>query len=97
MEKKIPYKIYLSEEEMPKYWYNVKADMTSKPDPMLNPKTGKPATFEDLQNVFCDEVIRQELNDTDRFIEIPEEKWGCLLVWDFDLLDYDDIWSICKS
>lgn len=73
MEKKIPYKIYLSEEEMPKYWYNVKADMTSKPDPMLNPKTGKPATFEDLQNVFCDEVIRQELNDTDRFIEIPEE------------------------
>ena len=69
----IPYKIYLEESEMPKYWYNVRADMKNKPAPLLNPQTHKKMTFEELQPVFCDELIRQELNDTDAYIEIPEE------------------------
>ncbi len=71
--KKIPTKIYLSEEEMPKKWYNLKADMKSKPDPMLNPQTFEPMTAEDLEKVFCKGVVEQELNVTDRFIDIPEE------------------------
>ncbi|MGN1452197.1 MAG: TrpB-like pyridoxal phosphate-dependent enzyme [Eubacteriales bacterium] len=69
----IPYKIYLSEEEMPKTWYNVRADMKTKPAPLLNPGTGKPMGFDDLRPVFCDELIRQELNETDREIPIPVE------------------------
>jgi len=72
MKEQIPYKIYLSEDEIPKYWYNVKADMKEKHEPFLNPGTLKPCTFEDLQPVFCDELIKQELNQTDRLIEIPE-------------------------
>ncbi|MCI2056124.1 MAG: TrpB-like pyridoxal phosphate-dependent enzyme [Oscillibacter sp.] len=69
----IPYKIYLTENEMPKSWYNVRADMKTKPAPLLNPATGKPCTFEDLQPVFCDELVRQELNNDDREIPIPQE------------------------
>lgn len=69
---KIPYKIYLSEEEMPRAWYNVRADMPVKPAPLLNPGTGKPMTFADLQPVFCDELIRQELDDTTREVPIPD-------------------------
>ena len=68
----IPYKIYLEESEMPKAWYNLRADMKNKPAPLLNPETLKPATFEELSKVFCDELARQELDDTTRFIEIPE-------------------------
>ena len=64
-DKTIPYKIYLDENEMPKYWYNVRADMTNKPAPLLNPATGKPMTAEELGGVFCDELVKQELdNDT---------------------------------
>ena len=70
---KIPYKIYLSEEELPKQWYNVRADMKKKPAPMLNPATGKPVTKADLAPVFCDELIDQELNENDPFIDIPQE------------------------
>ena len=73
MNKEIPYKIYLEENEMPKQWYNVRADMINKPAPLLNPATLKPVTFEDLQPVFCDELIRQELDDTTAYIDIPEE------------------------
>ncbi|HKM20780.1 MAG TPA: TrpB-like pyridoxal phosphate-dependent enzyme [Lachnospiraceae bacterium] len=69
----IPYKIYLEESEMPKQWYNVRADMKNKPAPLLNPGTLKPMTFEELQPVFCDELVKQELNDTDAYIDIPEE------------------------
>jgi tryptophan synthase beta chain len=69
----IPYKIYLTEDEMPKAWYNVRADMKVKPAPLLNPATGKPCTAEELQAVFCDELVAQELNDTDREIPIPQE------------------------
>ena len=70
---KIPYKIYLEESEMPKSWYNVRADMKKKPAPLLNPGTGKPMTAEELGVVFCDELVAQELDDTNPYIEIPEE------------------------
>lgn len=70
---KIPYKIYLSEDEMPKDWYNVRADMKVKPAPLLNPGTGEPMTFENLRPVFCDELVKQELDDTTKNIPIPQE------------------------
>lgn len=70
---KIPYKIYLSEDELPRNWYNVRADMKNKPAPLLNPATGAPMNYEDLRPVFCDELIRQELNNDDREIPIPQE------------------------
>ena len=69
----IPYKTYLEESEMPKQWYNVRADMKTKPAPLLNPATLKPCTEEDLKPVFCEELIKQELNNTDAYIAIPEE------------------------
>ena len=72
-ENKIPYKIYLSEDELPTAWYNVRADMKNKPAPLLNPETGKPMTYEDLRPVFCDELIRQELDNDNRYIPIPTE------------------------
>lgn len=72
-EKNIPYKIYLEESEMPKQWYNVRADMKNKPAPLLNPATLKPMTFDELRGVFCDELVKQELNDTDAYIDIPQE------------------------
>lgn len=72
-ENKIPYKIYLDENEIPKQWYNVRADMKNKPAPLLNPATLKPMTHADLAPVFCDELIDQELDDTDAYIDIPEE------------------------
>ena len=71
--KEIPYKIYLEESELPKQWYNVRADMKNKPAPLLNPATLKPMTFEDLRPVFCDELVRQELDDTTAYFDIPEE------------------------
>ena len=70
---KIPYKIYLEESEMPKAWYNVRADMKNKPAPLLNPATGKPMTAEELGHVFCDELVQQELDDTTAYIPIPQE------------------------
>jgi len=73
MSKEIPYKIYLEENELPTSWYNVRADMKNKPAPLLNPSNGKPCTAEDLSPVFCDELIKQELNTKDAFIEIPSE------------------------
>lgn len=72
-EKKIPYKIYLEENEMPTQWYNVRADMKNKPAPLLNPGTLKPMTFDELRPVFCDELVRQELDDVNTYIDIPEE------------------------
>ena len=59
----IPYKIYLSEEEMPRSWYNVRADMKNKPAPLLNPQTFKPITEEELEQVFCKDLVQQELNE----------------------------------
>ena len=72
-EQKIPYKIYLSEDEMPKYWYNLRGDMKVKPAPLLNAATGKPMTAEELGVVFCDELVEQELDDQNTYIEIPQE------------------------
>ncbi len=72
MENKIPYKIYLSESELPREWYNLRADMKKKPAPLLDSKTLKPITAEALSPVFCDEAIRQELDDTTPFFKIPD-------------------------
>ena len=71
--KNIPYKIYLEEDEMPRSYQNLRAYMKDKPDPMLNPATLKPVSFEDMSPVFCDACIEQELNVSDKFIPIPEE------------------------
>lgn len=70
---KIPYKIYLSESEMPTAWYNLRADMKQKPAPLLNPGTHQPMKAEELAGVFCEELVAQELDDKTAFFEIPEE------------------------
>ena len=72
-DKKIPYKIYLTEEELPRQWYNVRADMKNKPAPLLNPGTLQPMTYDDLRPVFCDELIKQELDNDTAYIDIPTE------------------------
>lgn len=71
--KEIPYKIYLEENEMPQQWYNVRADMKNKPAPLLNPATLQPVTAEELSNIFCEELVKQELDETSPYIDIPEE------------------------
>ncbi|MBP9998077.1 MAG: TrpB-like pyridoxal phosphate-dependent enzyme [Bacteroidales bacterium] len=73
MEKKVPYKIYLSENEIPTQWYNVRADMKNKPAPLINPGTHQPLTKEDLDPIFCSELNAQELDNETRFFDIPEE------------------------
>ena len=70
---KIPYKIYLTENEMPKAWYNLRADMQQKPAPLLNPATHKPMTAAELSGVFCEELVAQELDIDTPYFEIPEE------------------------
>ncbi len=70
---KIPYKIYLEESEMPTAWYNLRADMKNKPAPLLNPGTLEPMTAQELSGVFCDELIRQELDNDTAFYPIPQE------------------------
>ena len=72
-EKKIPYKIYLSEDEMPRVWYNLRADMANKPAPLLNPATLQPMTAAELEGVFCKELVAQELDDHTPYFEIPRE------------------------
>ena len=71
--KEIPYKIYLEENEMPDSWYNVRADMKKKPAPLLNPATLEPLKEEELEPIFCKELVKQELNETDAYIPIPQE------------------------
>ena len=66
-----PYKTYLEESELPEAWYDMRADMKTKPAPLLNPATGKPVTAEELEHVFCRELVKQELNDTERWVPIP--------------------------
>ncbi|MBR6486190.1 MAG: TrpB-like pyridoxal phosphate-dependent enzyme, partial [Lachnospiraceae bacterium] len=73
MSKEIPYKIYLDEKDIPSAWYNMRADMKNKPAPLLNPGTGQPMTAAELSGVFCDELVAQELNETDAYIPIPQE------------------------
>ncbi|MCD7797367.1 MAG: TrpB-like pyridoxal phosphate-dependent enzyme [Clostridiales bacterium] len=75
-EKKIPYKIYLDESEIPTHWYSVRADMKTKPEPLLNPGALEPMGYEDLRPVFCDELIKQELDNENRYVPIPEEIQG---------------------
>ncbi|MBE7022248.1 MAG: pyridoxal-phosphate dependent enzyme, partial [Ruminococcaceae bacterium] len=70
---KIPHKIYLNENELPTAWYNLRADMTHKPAPLLNPDTLQPMTAEELSAVFCKELVRQELDEETAYFEIPEE------------------------
>ncbi len=69
---KIPHRLYLTEEQMPKQWYNMRADMPEQPDPMLNPATGKPVTEQDLYPVFCEKLAHQEMDGETRYIDIPE-------------------------
>ena len=73
MKQEVPYKIYLNENEIPKQWYNVRADMKNKPAPLLNPGTGKPLTLEELNPIFCEELNKQELDNDTAFFDIPEE------------------------
>ena len=73
MRQEIPYKIYLEEQEMPKQWYNVRADMKKKPAPILNPGTLKPVTLQELSAIFCEELAKQELDDTTPYFDIPQE------------------------
>ena len=71
--KKIPYRHFLEEKDLPKQWYNLRADMKELPDPMLNPGTGKPMTEEDLYPIFCKELAHQEMDNETRYVDIPEE------------------------
>ena len=73
MKENIPYKIYLSEEEMPTQWYNVRADMKTKPAPLLNPGTGQPLTAAEMEPIFCKELVKQELDNDTKWFDIPEE------------------------
>ncbi len=76
MKKEIPYKIYLEEQEMPRQWYNVRADMKKKPAPILDPRTLKPITLDELSGIFCRELAKQELDDSTAYIDIPHDIRG---------------------
>ena len=71
--KKVPHRLYLTEDQMPKQWYNLRADMPEQPDPLINPATMQPAVVEDLYPVFCTELAQQEMDSTTRYFDIPEE------------------------
>jgi tryptophan synthase beta chain len=73
MTNEVPYKTYLTENEVPSAWYNMRADMKKKPAPLLNPGTGQPVTAAELGHVFCDELVKQELDNDNRFIPIPAD------------------------
>ncbi|MGP1548338.1 MAG: TrpB-like pyridoxal phosphate-dependent enzyme [Prevotella sp.] len=73
MSEKIPYKIYLTENEIPTQWYNVRADMKNKPAPLLDPVTLQPMTQADLEHVFCAELCKQELDNDTKWFDIPAE------------------------
>lgn len=94
---KIPYKIYLSENEMPRTWYNLRADMKQKPAPLLNPETLQPMKAEELADVFCEELIAQELDDKTPFLKFRKRSaisirctvrphWSALIVWKKNLI-----------
>ena len=73
MQQEIPYKIYLEESELPKQWMNLRAFMKNKPAPILHPQTQQPITQEELSKIFCDELAKQELDDTTPYFDIPKE------------------------
>ena len=70
---KIPHRLYLTEDQIPKQWYNLRADMKEQPDPIINPGTMKPAQVEDLYPVFCEKLAQQEMDAETRYVDIPEE------------------------
>ncbi|MDD4125450.1 MAG: TrpB-like pyridoxal-phosphate dependent enzyme, partial [Eubacteriales bacterium] len=70
---KIPYRTYLTEEQLPKYWYNIRSVMKEDAPPMLNPGTGKPMTYDELTHVFTDGAVGQELDSKTEYVEIPDE------------------------
>src|SRR5574344_1091100 len=72
MTNKIPHRLYLTEDQIPTQWYNLRADMKEQHDPMLNPQTLQPATPEDLYPVFCEKLAHQELDNETRYVDIPE-------------------------
>ncbi len=72
----IPYKIYLTEDEMPRAWYNLRADMKNKPAPLLNPGNGQPMKAEELEAVFCSDLVKQELDNDTPYFEIPDEVYN---------------------
>ncbi len=72
----IPYKIYLTEDEMPRAWYNLRADMKKKPAPLLNPGNGQPMKAEELEAVFCSDLVKQELDNDTPYFEIPDEVYN---------------------
>ena len=78
---KIPYRLYLSEDQIPRQWYNLRADMKELPDPMINPGTGKPAAEEDLYPVFCRALAHQEMDAETRWVDIPEEVLGVYKIY----------------
>ena len=65
-------KFLLSEAEIPEQWYNITAEMKNKPQPMINPGTKEPLKAEDLYPLFAEELSRQEVNQSDAWIDIPE-------------------------
>ena len=71
--KKVPHRLYLTEEQMPKKWYNLRADMKQQPDPMLNPQTHLPVKEEELYPIFCKKLAHQEMDCENAYIDIPEE------------------------
>ena len=70
---KVPHRLYLTEDQIPQQWYNLRADMKEQPAPMINPATGKPAELEDLYPVFCKELAAQEMDGKTRYFDIPDE------------------------
>jgi tryptophan synthase beta chain len=70
---KIPYRLYLTEEQIPRQWYNLRADMKEQPAPYINPGTMQPVQTKDLYPIFCEELAKQEMDCTTRYIDIPEE------------------------
>jgi len=73
---KVPYRVYLSEKEIPRQWYNLRADMKENHDPYINPGTMRPAKLEDLYPVFCEELAKQEMDNETRYVDIPEKVLG---------------------
>ena len=69
---KIPHRLYLTEDQMPRQWYNLRADMKAQPDPMLNPGTLQPMAEEELYPIFCKELAHQEMDGVTRYVDIPE-------------------------
>ncbi|HPS48567.1 MAG TPA: pyridoxal-phosphate dependent enzyme, partial [Flexilinea sp.] len=71
-QKTIPHRIYLTEDQIPTQWYNIRADMKNKPAPILNPGTFKPLSKEELTPIFAEKLVDQELDNDTQYIDIPD-------------------------